>query len=270
MIVSRRPGTALKPFVELLWASDPASSAVGPSRRELVLPTGAAHIAIRLGDRPLRLFAHANDAVGHTVGCATVSGARACAYIKDVSDPAPTVGILLRPGAAQFVVGVPADEFAGAHTPLDALWGPAASALRDRLGEAASADVRLDIVEAALTAKVRQIRGIHPAIADALVHLGNAGDVGRIVARTGHSHRHFIKLFSEAVGLTPKLYGRVVRFGRVLERLSTEPAASWADVAAAAGYADQPHFNRNFREFTGISPDRYRRLAAGSAHHVPL
>nr|WP_218574834.1 helix-turn-helix domain-containing protein [Reyranella sp. CPCC 100927] len=236
----------------------------------MVLPTGAVHIAIRLGDQPLRLFAHARDTVGYTVGCASLSGARACAYIKDLSNPAPTVGILLRPGAAQFVAGVPAHELAGVHTPLDAVWGSAACSLRDRLGEAGSADARLDIMEAALAARVRRIRGIHPAIADALVALGNASDVGSIVARTGHSHRHFIKLFSEAVGLTPKLYGRVVRFGRVLERFSHAPASSWADVAAAAGYADQPHLNRDFREFTGMSPDRYRRLAAGSAHHVPL
>lgn len=48
MKLSRPPKPALQPFIELLWASDGADEASPPPTRELVLPTGAVHVAIRL------------------------------------------------------------------------------------------------------------------------------------------------------------------------------------------------------------------------------
>ncbi|WP_235996188.1 MULTISPECIES: helix-turn-helix domain-containing protein [Burkholderia] len=38
----------------------------------------------------------------------------------------------------------------------------------------------------------------------------------------------------------------------------------------AAGYADQPHFNREFRAFTGLSPEEDRQRANANGFHVPL
>jgi len=270
MIVSRRPRAQLSPFIELLWASHPPFSAQGGFRRELVLPTGSVHIAIRLDDRPLRLFENLEDVSGSSASFAVVGGARAAAYIKDVSEPVPTVGALVRPGAVRLVTGVPAFEFCGAHTPLGDLWGSAASELRDRLGEVAFPHARLDLWEALLAARLPRVHGIHPAIAESISLLTRGAGVGTIVERIGYSHRHFINLFRDAVGLTPKLYGRVVRFSQVLDGLSIRPMASWADVAAEGGYADQPHFNRDFREFTGLSPERYGQLATRGDYHVSV
>ncbi len=35
---------------------------------------------------------------------------------------------------------------------------------------------------------------------------------------------------------------------------------SLAEVAAGAGFADQSHFTRAFRAYTGVTPGRYREL----------
>jgi AraC-like DNA-binding protein len=75
-------------------------------------------------------------------------------------------------------------------------------------------------------------------------------------------------LFSRAVGLTPKTYCRVLRFQHVLRRAGTGGLSSLADLAIASGYSDQPHFNREFRELTGVTPAEYRLAAPPAAHHV--
>jgi AraC-like DNA-binding protein len=70
------------------------------------------------------------------------------------------------------------------------------------------------------------------------------------------------------MGIAPKRYARLARFGRVLRRLERQPDTAWAALALDAGYADQAHFNRDFRAFAGISPGRYRQVG-GAGRHVP-
>jgi AraC-like DNA-binding protein len=271
MNLTRPPILALRPFVQLLWAADGAGPPPPASGRELVLPTGATHIVFRLSDRPLRLLKDVRDGVGEGVGCALIGGPRAGPYLRDVSQPAPSVGALLRPGAAALLLGAPAAAFAHAHTALEDVWPAGAVAeIRERLHAAGSAADRLALFEAALGARLPRVRGIDPLVADALARFDECSPVGAVVRDCGYSHRHFTAVFREAVGLKPKTYCRLLRFGRALDRLAAEPGIAWADLAAAEGYADQPHFNREFRDFAGLSPGGYRRRAPLFPRHVPL
>jgi AraC-like DNA-binding protein len=234
-----------------------------------VLPSGSVHVVFRLSGPPLRVFDGPGDCSGRTVGTAVVGGARSAYYVRDVSEPVCSVGAILRPGAASLLFGMPADAFAQTHTPLDALWGRDAHEAHERLALARSADQRLALLESLFAARLPRVRGIHPAIAEALACFDRGADVGSLVARSGVSHRRFIELFRSSVGLAPKRYVRVARFRGAIARIATRPA-SWADLALAAGYSDQSHFNREFREFAGVTPGHYRDLAPLSAHHVPL
>src|SRR3546814_20802089 len=96
---SRPPAAALRPFVDLLWAADGREPS-SPTTRELVLPTGALHLVVRLEDRPLRVFRPRADAAGFTVGAAVIGGARPAPHLPDRSNPCTSPGPLPAPGAA--------------------------------------------------------------------------------------------------------------------------------------------------------------------------
>ena len=96
-----------------------------------------------------------------------------------------------------------------------------------------------------------------------------------LVERSDYSHRAFNALFKEAVGLSPKRYARLLRFQAVLARLNAAPGldrrpAALIDLALAAGYSDQAHMQREFREFAGVTPTQYRLLAPASSNHLPV
>lgn len=271
MYLQRQPRPSLRPFVRTLWASNGGESRPSAATaRERVLPTGDMHLVFRLGDDPLRLFDDVDDRTGRTVGRAVVGGARAACYLREVVSPTCSVGAQLRPGASSLLFGVPADELAGRHTPLDDLWPGAASRIREQLHEARRPERQLDLFEALLEARLPVVRGLHPAVAQALAQFRTAPDVRAAVAATGYSHRAFTTMFRRDVGLAPKRYCRVLRFQRVLARAAADPTASWADLALDAGYSDQPHFNRDFREFAGVTPGEYRRLSPRFVHHVAV
>jgi AraC-like DNA-binding protein len=267
----RPPRPALRPFIQSLWAIDEAGG-VRPagSAREHVVPTGAMHLVFRLSGDALRLFDSEEDLDGRLVGTAVVGGARPRFYIRDVSKPLCSVGAQLRPGAAMVLFGSHAGELAERHTALEDLWGQRVASMRDRLGEARSLEQRLDALEELLAERLPTVRGLHPAVAQALHRLASATHVHEVVRESGYSHRRFIELFVRAVGLTPKVYCRVRRFQRVLRLAHVPGPESWASVAAAAGYSDQSHFNREFRDCVGITPTEYRGIAPRSVHHVPV
>lgn len=261
----QRPIAALRPFIEALWATDAAPD--GVACREHVLPSGRMHLAIRLGDAPMRLFRDANDPAGERMHPASVCGARTGFYIKQAA-PVPSVGVLLRPGAAQALLGCDADELGARHVALDDLWsGHEAARLLEQLHAQPDARARADALQHALREHLRPVRAMHPAIAQAMQRL-DAGEVQvrEIVAASGCSHRHLIARFRAATGFAPKEYARVKRFRRALRLMAA--AHPLDGVALDAGYSDQSHFNREFRALAGITPREYLAAPVRGRLHV--
>jgi AraC-like DNA-binding protein len=228
------------------------------------------HIAFRLSDNPLYIFSDLCDGRGHSIGQAVLGGARAGFYVRDTTKPMRSVGAVLRPGSAAVLFGATAEAFAERHTPLGDLWGQFAASAREQLLEARSPQQQLDLLENILAARLPRVRGLHPVVAQALETFATVPDVRSAVRRSGYSHRRFIALFRQAVGLTPKVYCRLRRFRRVIDCIKSGRVGSWASLALAAGYSDQPHFIREFREFAGVTPDEYRQISPQFAFHVPV
>jgi AraC-like DNA-binding protein len=269
--LQRSPMPALRPFVSLVWASEGGASGVAEQAvREHALPTGMMHLVLRLTDSPLRIADPRNDPIARTMPAAMVGGARSGFYVRESSGASCSVGAVLRPGAAPCLFGVGADELAERHTPLEDLWGEGARRLRARLQETQGAEDRLTLLEAALLAHLPRVRGLHPAIASVLGEKPAAWTVADAVRHSGVSHRRFIALFRQSVGLPPKSWLRVQRFQGVLSAMGRDADEPLAALAVDAGYSDQSHFNRDFLAFTGVTPQAYRRLSPAHANHLPI
>ncbi len=61
-------------------------------------------------------------------------------------------------------------------------------------------------------------------------------------------------MFRSAVGLTPKMTARILRFDHTIERWKSAPKTPWTEVALAGGYSDQAHFSREVRALSGQPP----------------
>ncbi len=82
------------------------------------------------------------------------------------------------------------------------------------------------------------------------------------------------RLFKEHLGLSPVAYHRIVRFRKAYDHATGQAVHRWGDLAFELGYADQAHFNRDFKTFCGVTPGNLqegrapfyllRRLASGA------
>jgi len=91
-----------------------------------------------------------------------------------------------------------------------------------------------------------------------------------------NSSIHYKKLervFLSVVGYAPSTYRCILRFNRMLKKLSSSNL-SLTKLALGEGYFDQSHFIREFRRFAGTSPGQFNfresRISALLIRHQPV
>jgi AraC-like DNA-binding protein len=164
------------------------------------------------------------------------------------------------PLGARLLFNQPLAAFANRMVELDDVWGRDARRLAARLEETAGWDRRFAILDAEIAARIARARPLHDVLhwtIDRLVGTSGQIRVETLVKRSGWSRRHLIARVRDEFGLTPKTLGRVLRLGKAVETLRLGGEARLAEVAADCGYYDQAHFNRDFREFTGMTPGAF-------------
>ena len=134
--------------------------------------------------------------------------------------------------------------------------GPEIRIVHERVTECHDTAEMIGLIESFLLARRDVSRPLHPvqAAAAAVLDRRNAGDVRTLAAAAKLSTRQLERAFKEQVGIGPKLFSRITRFADALQAKSDQPARSWADVAAGAGYFDQTHFIRDCYTFGSDAP----------------
>jgi AraC-like DNA-binding protein len=179
------------------------------------------------------------------------------------------VEVNVSPVALRMLLGVPMHEISNRVVDLADLLGREADLLVERLAELPRWEPRFALLDAVLAARLHAAAPPQPSIAWALRRLretAGAVPVSVLAEELGCSRRHLVAGFREEVGLPPKRLARVLRFERVVDLLERGDGPGLGDIAAACGYYDQPHLNRDFRDFAGASPGEWlaRRLPGGA------
>jgi AraC-like DNA-binding protein len=179
------------------------------------------------------------------------------------------IEVNLSPLALRMLLGLPMHEIANRVVDLADLVGRDADLLVERLAGLPAWEARFALLDDVLAARLREALAPPPSIAWAWRRLrASAGalPVAALAEELGCSRRHLVAGFREEVGLPPKRVARILRFGRVLSLLERDGGGGLGDIAAACGYFDQPHLNRDFRAFAGASPGDWiaRKLPDGA------
>jgi len=178
-------------------------------------------------------------------------------------------GVRFRPGAASGVFGVAASELVDRRVALaDLLGARATRLLTARLEDAADGRTRMAVFEEL----VRNRRAdAEPTVEmAALVAADPRTSVDDLAERAGVSARQLRRRFDRAVGYGPAFLTRVARLQRFAKGAVREPARGIADLAAAAGYADQAHLAKDVRAFAGRTPRQLLGVLARSSLAVDV
>jgi AraC-like DNA-binding protein len=240
----RRPAAAASALAPRGYAG--FSEATAP--RHLVVPaTTSGPLVVKLADSPHRPSAFV---MGAPDSFTVLEGASARSYLE----------VLLAPLGAYRLLGVPMDELSGQLVDLAEVRGADGLRLGEQLREAPTWRQRFTLLDRFLLRRLEAGPRPAPEVGRAwerLAATGGAVPIAQLAGEVGWSHKHLIAKFRQQVGLRPKTAARLVRFERVLGRLDERQRLDWGLVVREAGYADQAHLIRDFRQFTGASPTAF-------------
>ena len=98
-------------------------------------------------------------------------------------------------------------------------------------------------------------------IVEAINHSNGSLRIHELADNLHYSERHLSRIFIENMGISPKNFARIVRFQGVLSAIMDSPDTSLCRCLLEFGYADQAHFQREFKQYTGITPKHFALYA---------
>ena len=229
------------------------------------MPAPFLTVIITIGDAPLELsvMTHPDQSPGCWTTLASGITTRPCMIAHDGNQHG--IQLALTPLGARVLLGLPTAELGSWVVSLDEVLGSDARELRDRVDAPISWDARFDVLDAVFSRRVAALRPhrdpIDPSLTQAwrmLVGSGGRAKVAEVAAEVGWSRRHLISRYRSEFGVSPKDSARIARFTASHNRLRAPQMPSLAQVAVECGYYDQAHMARDWREFAGMSPSRWR------------
>ena len=274
LYLSYRPNPPLNEFVDHFWLIEGGQT----PRLEKILPCGATELVVNLKNNAIDIHDPDRPEECRRFSGAVFSGTYSRSFICNALQHESIMGVHFKPGGAFPFLNTNASELANTHASLADLWGSAGHELRERLCAAATPQQRFRIMEKVLRNRLHgeTTRQVQMKFALNMFAMGGNGVLVRDVARElGLPQRQFIELFSSHVGLTPKVFGRILRFQRARVLAEKFQTPQWAELALSCGYFDQSHLINDFQEFSGSTPGTYflqqhQRDARLKDNHLPL
>lgn len=266
------PCEALRPYVRALF-----HFTIEPARAREPSSRGSIRETLFHQGQPFwsRLFADGHVSLVFSIGagygieglwhprsddpCGHVIGPMAAAHSASHGDRLIQTGAYLLPAGPSRLTGVPPSELADRVVAAADLWGREGRVIEEQILSASTDCV--DCLERALLRQLRLARCRESSfdfagLAASINARRGAVGIRELAEQAGVSRQYLARTFREYVGVAPKLYCRLARFSAVLQLAGHGGKIDWARAAAESGFADQSHMIADFRQFSGVTPEK--------------
>lgn len=155
----------------------------------------------------------------------------------------------------------PANELFGLSLSLDAVFDKnSVSEVEEKLADAVTDKQRIRIVEQFLISQLKAIE-TDKLIVEAVKLIYQSKGTIRIKELNEKlfiSQSPFEKRFRKVVGTTAKKFASIVRFNSVLDNLNETKTLT--EICYENNFFDQAHFIKDFKQFTGQTPENFKRF----------
>lgn len=256
------PCEQLKPYVKFFWIFE--SEEVGEEKCFQVIPDGLPGMIIQ------QKKSFKNNS-GHFLPQAFLYGQTTKYSQQIVNEKFKTLGIYFRPQALKSIFGFDAQELTGLEVDINNIMSmnDILTPLYDSQDDHDRISILSDYLKACLSRN--ETWGSDPVhlIIDQITACKGVINFSDIHKQHFISKRTFERRFKQHVGVTAKFFARLTRFQFALDMIRSGNLIDFSNIAYDLCYADQSHFIRDFKEFTGSTPSRFLQNRKESVINYP-
>lgn len=235
---------------------EPTAPETSPAR---MLPCGCPELFIHASEPDVNATARSDEHEPRCVLYGQMSRAWRDAGSWGRPGSSPGVGFRFLPDGASSLFGLRMDAMTDRHAGLAEICGRSGRQFEERSIHWRTMEERIDAgTEFLLARKPRSAPD--PLVRDLVQRIEECrGQVALAALKRSFaiSARQLERRFTLAVGLTPKLFARIMRLSWFAEHAERCADRTLADIAREVGYFDQAHLNHDFKALTGVSPRQY-------------
>jgi AraC-like DNA-binding protein len=248
-----KPDAALGDYIKCYWVLE-GPAANGSAER--VFPDGSMEMIFHYGDA----FHYANKKEMIRQPRAFLFG-----QLSHYIDLAPAgsmgvIGVRFYPATAGFFTATPLHHLTNLFVSTDEIWGSAAKELSDKIFSSANTSQRIYHLNCFFTRLLKRHTAKRSALQGYIRNVYPGGEnisVKQMTKDLFLSERTLERKFLSEVGLSPKNFCRIMRLQHTLRLLQKKEPEALTGVAQQAGFYDQAHFIKDFKELTGLTPAAY-------------
>lgn len=218
------------------------------------------HIFFTLCDEPLPELSSSDDSVLRPAPNFIV-GPRLNTKTENMGFRRRAVGIAFKPSGLKRILDIPVSELVNSNLDASLVFGNEINEVADRLKNAKNNAEILAIIERFLIEKSEDPKLAPPfdrAVTELIMHSGNL-PIKIVADYAGVSTRQLERKFAENLGVSPKLFAKIIRFTNACVHKEAHPELPWCRIAYEFGYADQMHLIHDFKMFSGLAPSAIDR-----------
>ncbi|WP_164111835.1 MULTISPECIES: helix-turn-helix domain-containing protein [Sphingobacterium] len=161
------------------------------------------------------------------------------------------IGAFLEPTVLKTLFHLDAFELSNQNIALEDL---VSDLILEQLVNASSAAEKITIISNFILDRINHAKYHDEKARYASFLIQNGKTLPEIQQQMNLSERSLERLSKQYIGMSPKLYARIMRFQSSLSILRHSSFHNLSTVAYQSNYFDQSHFIREFKTFTGSSP----------------
>jgi len=247
------PSSPLSLFVKHYWALKTDLLYVS----ERITPVGCVQLIFHRGDR---MYSHTDGEKQPHVFIGGQSG-----MYTDIQSTGTTdmLVVLFQPHGARAFFKMPMDEFNNRNISVEDLNDKPLEQLSGQILAARDNKTAIALIENFLLTRLTNFDAYnYKRINNALGAINHTqqNTVKDLAESACLSYKQFSRIFTEYIGATPKEFLRVVRYQRAVYMLQNNREKDQTELALDCGYYDQPHLIKEFKTFSGYTPNEYMAI----------
>jgi AraC-like DNA-binding protein len=251
-----KPSALLQPYVQTYWYGQ-FNVDNSPFHCQHVMPNGFIELILHLSSRHC-FFYQRNQWSQSPVY--TLIGLFTKPYTVQFDERVHAFGIRFKPEGIYNLFGIPTIEFSEDFIDIESVLDKSFSSFSARFRELQDTDAMVQAANEYLSSVLKKNSINYYYLNRAAEFIRQSGGLigmDDLISNVYISRRQLEREFREKLGITPKQYIRIVRLNRVNELLLRSEKLSLSEITYETGFADQAHFIREFKNFSGVAPSRF-------------